>query len=72
MKKDDERPLYSNGNNTPITDTPITDTPATRFLAALDLMELGFELKRQNLKREMASASDAEIDEKLQRWINET
>ena len=67
MKKDDERPLYSNGNN-----TPITDTPATRFLAALDLMELGFEPKRQNLKREMASASDAEIDEKLQRWINET
>jgi hypothetical protein len=47
------------------------DTPASRFLAALDLMELGFELKRQSLKREMPLASEAEIDARLQLWILE-
>jgi len=47
------------------------DTPASRLMAALDLMELGFELKRQGLKREMPLASEAEIDERLQLWILE-
>ena len=47
------------------------DTPASRLLAALDLMELGFELKRQSLKREMPLAGEVEIDAKLQLWILE-
>jgi|LakMenEpi03Aug12_release.lakeMendotaPanAssembly.Ray.scaffolds.fasta_scaffold3892494_1 hypothetical protein len=48
-----------------------SDTPKSRLLAALDLMELGFALKRQNLKREMPRASEKEIDARLQSWILE-
>lgn len=47
------------------------DTPSSRLLAALDLMELGFALKRQGLRRSAPNASEEEIDERLQSWILE-
>jgi len=51
---------------------PITfpDTAATKLLAALDLMEHGIELKLANLRRENPAATEAQIIEKLQAWLD--
>jgi hypothetical protein len=44
-------------------------TPAEKFAQAVELFELGLRLKRAGLRRAAPEASDAEIDEALQRWL---
>ena len=51
------------------TDSLTADPRASRLLAALDLMELGIELMRQNIARRNPEASEQEVNVELQRWI---
>jgi Rv0078B-related antitoxin len=44
-------------------------TAAERLLQALELMEAGFTLQRQNLGRRFPNASPAELDERMRRWL---
>jgi hypothetical protein len=39
------------------------------LLAALDLMELGFEMMRQKIRLQSPDASSREVGERLQSWI---
>jgi hypothetical protein len=41
------------------------------LLIALDLMELGLELARQRIRREVPALSDEEVGLRLQEWIDE-
>lgn len=43
---------------------------AKRLNIAMELMELGFELKRQKLTRENPDLKPEEITRMLQEWIN--
>lgn len=46
------------------------DGPAHRFLVALDLMELGIELKRQSLRRQMPQEGEIAVGLALQQWLS--
>ena len=53
---------------------PTTDnehSAARRLLEALDLMEFGIELMRQNIVRALPGASKELIDSELNRWLME-
>lgn len=41
----------------------------TRLLQALDLMELGIELMRQNIARQLEGESAEHIQKELNRWL---
>jgi hypothetical protein len=46
-------------------------TPAAeKLLQALDLMATGIALQRENLRRRHPEETDAEIDARLQRWLD--
>ena len=42
---------------------------ATRFQTALDLFASGVQIRRQALRRDLPSASDAEIEKLLIDWL---
>jgi hypothetical protein len=42
-----------------------------RLLAAIDLMEFGIDLMRQNFRRRHPQASEEEIEMMLQSWLSE-
>lgn len=44
---------------------------AARFRAALELMETGMALQRQNIRRRHPDASEAEIDRLFDEWLLE-
>jgi hypothetical protein len=44
--------------------------PAEKLRQALDLMAMGIELKRDNLRRRHPAESDDEIQARLQRWLD--
>lgn len=46
-------------------------TPAEKLRVALDLMEAGIALMRQNLRRRYPTESQQEIDQRLQAWLLE-
>jgi len=59
--------MASPAPNHPPTDQP--ETPLSRLHAALDLMELGIELMRGNIKRRMPHFSSEQVAAELQSWI---
>jgi len=44
------------------------DCAAARLRAAFELYDLGLSFKRQSLRRRFATATDAEIDQRLRDW----
>lgn len=38
--------------------------------SAVDLFEIGLEIRRQNLRREYPEATEEELDERLRRWLH--
>lgn len=44
---------------------------AEAFQVTLDLFDFGVEVMRQNLKRAYPSATDDEIDDRLDAWLHE-
>lgn len=44
--------------------------PAEKLRQALDMMTMGIELQRANLRRRYPDESDAEIQARLQRWLD--
>jgi hypothetical protein len=44
--------------------------PAEKLLQALDMMAMGIELQRANLRRRHPDESDAEIQARLQCWLD--
>jgi hypothetical protein len=44
--------------------------PAEKLLQALDLMATGIEIQRANFRRRHPEESDAEIEARLQRWLD--
>jgi hypothetical protein len=42
---------------------------STRLVAALELMEFGILLMRQNIKRSLPSAPETHVDAELRRWL---
>ena len=54
-----------------INDPVLHETYRVKFLQTLELMELGIALKRQSIVQENPQASDQNIDEQLNSWINE-
>ena len=53
----------------PESSTPKNDIYAQRFLDAVDLIELGIALMRQNIARKLPDASEQHVDFELQRWL---
>lgn len=50
----------------------MADSPeAERFRIAVDLHETGLAIKRQNLRRQHPEASDDQLDEILQVWLED-
>jgi hypothetical protein len=54
-----------------ISDPELHQKYRENFLQTLELMELGIALKRQTLVRENPQASEQNINEHLNSWINE-
>jgi len=50
-------------------DSSASDPRVSRLLAALDLMELGIEMMRQNIARRSPGASREAVNAELQAWI---
>ncbi len=48
-----------------------TSTAAGRLRAALELHDDGVEIMRRNLRRRHPSATQAEIDDRLRRWLRQ-
>jgi len=46
-------------------------SPAEKLAQALELMAYGLEIKRQNLRRAMPSASDGELQKAFEDWLFE-
>ena len=44
--------------------------PAEKLRQALEMMAMGIELERTNLRRRYPDESDAEIQARLQRWLD--
>ena len=44
--------------------------PAANLLAALELMELGFAMQRQSLRRRHPDWSSAQVEEAFLRWVS--
>jgi hypothetical protein len=44
--------------------------PAARLRLALEMFEVGVEMKREKLRRQFPRASKREIDRKLDRWLS--
>lgn len=47
----------------------IKDSKAGRLHAALDLMQFGIEIMRQNIIRKMPAATQETVNSLLQKWI---
>ncbi|MCA9569092.1 MAG: hypothetical protein KC656_14690 [Myxococcales bacterium] len=46
------------------------DDPGRRLLHALELMEMGLAMQRQNLRRRHPEWSEAEVDGAMRRWVS--
>ena len=46
-----------------------SNVAAERFRQTLELMDLGFAVMRENLKRQFPKASEAEIGKKFSDWL---
>lgn len=44
-------------------------TPGEKLLQALDLMQLGIEMKEQQLRARYPELTDEQLDAKLQLWL---
>jgi hypothetical protein len=47
------------------------DTPLTKLRTALDLSEAAEDIVRQNLRRRMPGATEAEIEERVTSWLRD-
>jgi hypothetical protein len=46
-----------------------SSTLTTRLLEALELMEFGVALMRQNIRRQLPLASECKVEAELRRWL---
>ena len=49
--------------------TAAAATPAEKFRATLDLIQVGVDLMRQNIRRRHPGLNDGAVEERLREWL---